>query len=66
MENNIRIDVMEIGWENVDSIHLALNRDHDNESPGSINGRLFHVYLRNYQFLKLGLCSMELVTSRIK
>jgi hypothetical protein len=26
-ENNIRMDVMEIGWEGVDSIHLAQDRD---------------------------------------
>jgi len=28
MENNIAMDFREIGWENVEWMHLAQNRDH--------------------------------------
>jgi hypothetical protein len=45
-EDNIRMDLKEIGWEGVDWLHLAQDRDqwlavgeHGNEPSGSIQGR---------------------------
>jgi len=40
-EDNVRMDLRQIGWEDVDCIHLAQDRDHwwsehDNELSGSI------------------------------
>jgi len=47
-EDNIRIDVREIGWECVDWIYLAQDKgpvagccEHGNEPSGSIKGREF-------------------------
>jgi hypothetical protein len=34
LENNIRMDVREIGWEGVEWIHVAQNRD---EEPAVVN-----------------------------
>jgi hypothetical protein len=35
---DIRMDLRDMGWEDVDWIHLAQDREHDNEPTGSING----------------------------
>jgi hypothetical protein len=34
-KDNIRTDYKKIGWGGVDWIHLAQDRDHDNEPSGS-------------------------------
>jgi hypothetical protein len=54
-ENNIRMQLWEIGWEGVDLIHLAQDRDqwlgpseHSNEHLGSIRGREFLYKLSDY------------------
>jgi hypothetical protein len=48
MEDNIKMDLLEIGWEGVDWIDLAQDRDrwrtlveHSNETSGSINAGNF-------------------------
>jgi len=59
-DNNIRMDLREIGWKGVDWIHLAQNRDsceHGNESLSSIKDE-FLDYLSDSASQE-GLCSME-------
>jgi hypothetical protein len=39
LEVNIRMDLREVGWGDVDWIHLAQERDHSNEPLGLITCR---------------------------
>jgi len=54
-ENTIRMDLREIGWEGVDWLHLAQNKDQQqavvnmvNEPSGSIKSWEFLDYLSDY------------------
>jgi len=65
-EDNIRMDLREVWWEDVDWIHLAHYRDqwqagsseHRNESSGSI--KVFLTSCLSYS--QEGSCSMELIS----
>jgi hypothetical protein len=61
LEDNIRMDVKEIMWENVDWIHLAQDRDRwpCDEPYGSTKGEDFLDYL-SLLSASQGLRSMEL------
>jgi len=37
-EDNIRMDLREMGWECMDWIHLVQDREHGSELSGSIKG----------------------------
>jgi hypothetical protein len=41
LEGNIKMDVREIGWESVDWMDVAQNRDHGNETLGSVKVKNF-------------------------
>jgi hypothetical protein len=44
LEGNIKMDVREIGWESVDWMDVAQNRDHGNETLGFRKGEEFLGY----------------------
>jgi len=55
MEDNIRMDLTEIGWEVVDWIRLGPVVgfcEHGNEPSDSIKGGEFLDYMSDYQLLK--------------
>jgi hypothetical protein len=51
--DNIKMDLIEIGWDGMDWIDLAQDRD-GNESSGSIKCWEFLEWLRNWQLLRKG------------
>jgi hypothetical protein len=40
-KNNVGMDLREIGWKDVDRIHLTQDREHGNEPSGSMKGGEF-------------------------
>jgi hypothetical protein len=67
-EDNIKMDLREIGFGDMDWIHLAQDRqvagscEHGNEPSGSIKCGEFLDYLSLLLASQEGLCSMELVS----
>jgi hypothetical protein len=66
-EDNIKINLWEIGLQGVDWIHLAQDKgpvggsfEHGNEHLGSIKGGEFLDYLIVLSVFQGGFCSMEL------
>jgi hypothetical protein len=52
--DNIKMDFREVGWDSVDVIGVSQEKDHDNQSSGSIKCWEFLEWLHKWQLLKKG------------